>query len=67
MMWIKPPLYNMHWCDKPNIDGKIKTDEQRYTYKDCIWRCDDCLRVYILKEIDGFLLWRSYTFQTGYN
>lgn len=70
LMWIKPPNWKAHSCEKPPIDHRLLSEEQQLRFENCIWRCDDCLKVYILKlEEDQqnrqWLLWRPYDFTTG--
>lgn len=70
LMWIKPPEWNHHVCDKPPLDDRVQSEGHARRYQNCIWRCDDCLSVYILKLVDDqqnrqWLLWRSYDFTTG--
>lgn len=68
---MKPPEWEDHVCETPQLDGMVRSEEQRHRYENCIWRCDLCLSVYILKIIENkkedrqWLLWRWYDFTTG--
>lgn len=66
-MWLKPPVWEEHYCEKPKLTSTHMPDSHFDCYVDAIWRCDFCLKTYIVKEIDKdvsrgrrILTWRSY-------
>lgn len=57
-MWLKPPEWPTHYCDSPNVWG-------REYMLGSIWRCDDCLKVYICVRFGNVIQWKSYRIGDG--